>query len=138
MRRKLDLIKLIAGVGGIGFLLYRSLGAGAYGGFGWRNLAVSAALVLLLTGSISFTRGQESTWVFFVGMAVTAPFNKKAASLITSFFLSPSATPFWLIYAGILFMCLLSVEEIILGILARIVWREQEGGFDVVGRERRK
>jgi len=94
-----------------------------------KYLAAAVVLIFLLVRSVPFMKGQESIWVFFLGFVATTPFNLKTSKNIMDYLFFDSNIFLKVIYLAILFLCMLAVEEIILGIISRVLWKKQKESF---------
>ena len=93
-------------------------------------LALSALAVFALTGLLPMCAGRESLWIFLALLPASVPVN---------IFLLRSLASFWLLRGfaetqldGLLWsvlglLTLLSIEELALLILSRVIWPEQDG-----------
>ncbi len=92
--------------------------------FNWKYIVVITVLLFLLVKMMPFTKGYENLWVFVLGAVAFLPVNIKmgifAAKNIMD--INPFVIAIWSI---VIAMALCSVEEIILGTIARIIWRNQ-------------
>lgn len=123
------IFKLVAGVVNIGMFFYLSVNSILYTGFKWWNIVAAIILVFLVVAGIPIIEGHESTWVFVIVLFSTIPFNIRVSSIIVNWYLGDFffVTNFMLKF--VIYMSLLSVEEILLGVFARIIWPEQQETF---------
>lgn len=130
-----NLVKLIVGILNIGFLSYLSINDALYRGIKWWNILAAIILVPLIVKSLPFAKRNESVWTFFIGLVATIPFNLKISRCLVMFFFDYANMFSRSILFVVFFMCLLSIEEIILGILTRIIWKHQEESFSIIEEE---
>ena len=92
--------------------------------FNWKYIVVITVLLFVIVKMMPFTKGYENLWVFVIGAFAFLPVNIKmgifAAKIIMD--INPFVVAIWSIVFA---MVLCSVEEIILGTIARIIWRNQ-------------
>ena len=86
-------------------------------------------LPIVLIASIAlnpYSRKYENMWMFVLVVYASIPVNVTLINLISD--LCFEETPIYLVilfrYAG-LFLMILSMEELILGIVTRVIWKEQ-------------
>ena len=127
MDMKYNLAKLIVGVGNIGYILYNSLSGNKKSGC-W-GVMLGILLVFMVIKSVSFIREQESTWVFLVSAIATIPFNIKLASIAVDMYLIDGFALMKILFGIVVYLCILSAEEILFGVMARIIWAKQNESF---------
>ena len=127
MDMKYNLAKLIVGVGNIGYILYNSL-SGNKKSWCW-GVMLGILLVFMVIKSVSFIREQESTWVFLVSAIATIPFNIKLASIAVDMYLIDGFALMKILFGIVVYLCILSAEEILFGVMARIIWAKQSESF---------
>ena len=74
-------------------------------------------------------KGQESTWVFLVLTIVTMPFNIKIAFIVVGLYLDDGFILAKFLGGMVVYLCILSMEEILFGVMARIMWPRQNETF---------
>ena len=127
MDMKYNLAKLIVGVGNIGYILYNSLSGNKKSGC-W-GVMLGILLVFMVIKSVSFIREQESTWVFLVSAIATIPFNIKLASIAVDMYLIDGFALMKILFGIVVYLCILSAEEILFGVMARIIWAKQSESY---------
>ena len=127
MDMKYNLAKLIVGVGNIGYILYNSLSGNKKSGC-W-GVMLGILLVFMVIKSVSFIREQESTWVVLVSAIATIPFNIKLASIAVDMYLIDGFALMKILFGIVVYLCILSAEEILFGVMARIIWAKQSESF---------
>ena len=92
--------------------------------FNWKYMVVITVLLFLLVKMMPFTKGYENLWVFVLGAFAFLPVNIKMGVFVAKFIMdiNPFVIAIWSI---VIAMALCSVEEIFLGTIARIIWRNQ-------------
>lgn len=86
-------------------------------------------LVFMVIKSVSFIKEQESTWVFLVSAIATIPFNIKLASIAVDMYLIDGFALMKILFGIVVYLCILSAEEILFGVMARIIWAKQSESF---------
>ena len=81
------------------------------------ELLVITVLLFLFVKLMPFAKGHESLWVFVLGAIAFLPVNIKVGIFLVTIIMD--INPF------VIAMALCSVEEIVLGTIARILWRNQ-------------
>lgn len=127
MDMKYNLAKLIVGVGNIGYILYNSLSGSKKSGC-W-GIMLGILIVFMVIKSVSFIKEQESTWVFLVSAIATIPFNIKLASIAVDMYLIDGFALMKILFGIVVYLCILSAEEILFGVMARIIWAKQKESF---------
>lgn len=92
-------------------------------------LAVISLITVFLCISVcSVCRKHESLWLFVLSGIATIPANIQLSLIATEYFsyLWGDAVVFKLVYFPLAYSILLSVEEILLGIVGRVLWKRQE------------
>lgn len=85
----------------------------------------------LLLWLVPLFKGRENLWMFVTVALSSVPVNVNLLISLAGFggvFL-PSFFPFALLRAVLIFCVLFGVEEIIMGILARLIWARQKKAF---------
>lgn len=127
MDRKFDILKLVSGIGFIEYLLY--LGMNAYEVYqvaGWKYFVIAFLSLFLMIKITAFTKNNESLWVFFILFIVTIPINIQITYKIMKYCFEDLNLLFATVYRIVIFQALLSIEEIVAGVIARILWPRQE------------
>lgn len=93
--------------------------------FNWEYVLIIAATILLLVKIMPFTKSYENIWVFLFTFTAFIPMNIKLADFIQRIVFE------WTgflrgIWCVILWFVLISVEEIVMGLIARLIWRKQK------------
>lgn len=129
MNMRYDMAKLITGMVNVGMILYFSMYAGDRSLFGWRGIVIALVIMFLVVQSVTFIRKNESIWVFTITLFVTIPFNIRSAGMLVNCFFSYTNAFSRTLYVIIIYICLLSAEEIFVGLLARVIWPGQNESF---------
>lgn len=129
MNMKYDMAKLAVGMGNVCYILCKSLAGGKKTGYGWCGIAIGILLVFMVIKSVSFMKGQESTWVVLVLTIVTMPFNIKIAFIVVGLYLDDGFILAKFFGGMAVYLCILSMEEILFGVMARIMWPIQNETF---------
>lgn len=102
-------------------------------GFSWcmnRFLpaVISLVSIFLCISVCSVCRKHESLWLFVLSGIATIPANIQISFIVSEYFsyLWGDAFVFKLIYFPLAYSILLSVEEILLGIVGRMIWKKQD------------
>lgn len=127
MDMKYNLAKLIVGVGNIGYILYNSLSGSKKNGC-W-GIMLGILIVFMVIKSVSFIKEQESTWVFLISAIATIPFNIKLACIAVDMYLIDGFALMKILFGIVVYLCILSAEEILFGVMARIIWTKQNDFF---------
>ena len=125
MNTKYGLCELVLGVAAICILLDRSLIALRFVGVQWWCLLAAVALTFLLVKNLLLARGRESIWVFLITFIATVSFNVKVSRHIIYTFLPYMESFLKGIYMFGIFLGILAIEEIAMGIPARVIWKRQ-------------
>lgn len=92
------------------------------------GIGIGAVLsVLLLVGSMPFCRRRENLWLFVVGIYAFLPINHLIVKEVLVYIVEESSLR-WLVYPLTYLECfliLISVEEVLLGLVGRLLWRKQ-------------
>lgn len=93
--------------------------------FSWEYVVIIAAVILLLVKVMPFTKSYENIWVFLLTFIAFFPMNIKLASFIERnvFEWNGFLRGIWFVF---LWFVLFSVEEIVMGLIARLIWRKQK------------
>lgn len=89
-------------------------------------------LVILAVHFIPLAKGEESIWAFFLGSIATALSNFKCAYFLMQLFYSDTGRFFYATYFLLFFLGFLSIEEIVIGIVSRLIWTHQRESFCMV------
>lgn len=112
--------QLILGLAPVGISLF------AIQHHSWKLVTCAIVAVFAVVAILPIFRKRESLWVFFLIFLTLAPVNVYAivevlcSSLFTDSFVITN-----ILRGGLLFMIGLSVEELICGLVARLLWRKQ-------------
>lgn len=128
MNKRYDIFKAMIGIITIGLLIFQSYGM-AHNRFSWWNIPVSMILLILAVKSVSFMRGWERIWMFVITLFSTIPFNVKMGVNIVDWYFVDSFLVTKIIFRVIVYMSLLSAEEIMMCFVSNIIWPEQKDTF---------
>lgn len=129
MNMRYDMAKLVSGIANVGMILYFSTFSRSGNLFGWRGMFIAFLLLLLVVQSVTFIRKNESIWVFTIILFVTIPFNIRSAGMMVNCLFSYTNAFSKTLYVIVIYICLLSAEEIFVGLLARVIWPRQNKSF---------
>lgn len=127
-----DLMKMAFGLVHVCYFFY-----GTCHGMGPAGFALGMGVLYLLVFLVPFCRKQESTWIFFLCLIGTFPLNAELVRLVVIFYRDYSAVARGFV-AVTVYMCLLAGEELLLGIIGRVLWKNQEESFCNLRPARRK
>lgn len=106
-------------------------------GFSWcmNHYLLMVLSIFAIFFAISVCRScknHESLWLFVLAGAALIPANIRLSLYACDYFgyLWSDASIMKFIYIPLAFSMLLCIEEIILGVIGRIVWKEQEPAFE--------
>lgn len=91
----------------------------------WIYLLVVIILIFLMVQVMPFTKSYENIWVFLFGVITFIPVNIKVAYFIEEIMFIFKYNFIKGIWCVVFFFVLLSVEEILLGVIARFIWKNQ-------------
>lgn len=126
MNMRYNITKSIVGVINAGFLFYMSVRPNGRNEFHWWDMLAAIVLVILLVRSVPFMKGQECVWIFTITMFATIPFNIRLSRIAVRWCLGHQKGFSGMMCSLVAFMCLFAIEEIISGILARLIWPRQK------------
>ncbi len=94
------------------------------------TLAATPVLLVLMFAAVAWLpvcRGCESTWICLMTFLLMLPANLRAAWLYAKTLYASSLLDvvLMLMYFVIVFVALLSIEEIVCGVIGRMIWRRQ-------------
>ena len=121
MNLKYNLIKMIIGVGNVAFILYHSLSFDSSKGYRLWNIVFGILLIFMVTKSVTFTKKQEGIWIFLISAVALTPFNIRLAAITANFTK--------ILFGLVIYLCILSVEEILLEIISSIIWSSKNNLF---------
>lgn len=129
MRIRYNLIKTVVGISNVSLLFYDSLSLIDKYEYKWWEGIMGIFLMFLIVKGISFMKGEENIWIFLISMTALIPFNIKLTYEIVNWWLIDYFVITKILFGGIVYLSLLSAEEIFLGIVTRILWPIQRGTF---------
>lgn len=129
MNLKYNLIKMIIGVGNVAFILYHSLSFDSSKGYRLWNIVFGILLILMVTKSVTFTKKQEGIWIFLISAIALTPFNIRLAAIAANLYLIESFAFTKILFGLVIYLCILSVEEILLEIISSIIWSSKNDLF---------
>lgn len=130
MDSRYNSLKFLVGVFNIGYLLF--CGISIYSirqGVWWKFVCAAVLIFFILLKWVSFIKKNENLWAFVITLIIGLPFNIKISRLITGLYFDYTNLFFTLIYGIIFFMSCLAMEEILVGMVIRILWRKQNDTF---------
>ncbi len=126
MSIKYSILKLLIGVVSIGYFFYQSTRMLFSHGIIWKSFVTALILFIIVMKWVPFIKKEENMWAFLIGLFATIPVNIRMASEIMYNifdYLNPISK---FIYGCIAYLCFLAVEEIIIGIITRLIWNNQK------------
>lgn len=126
MADKYNILKLIIGTLNIGYIL--NVGTHSYymyNGDWWKYVLACVIMLLILLKWISFAHGNENLWAFVITLFATVPINIRITFGIGEFFAYDTNIVTAILYSISAFMCLVSVEEVLVGTIVRMIWSKQ-------------
>ncbi len=129
MNLKYNLIKMIIGVGNVAFILYHSLSFDSSKGYRLWNIVFEILLIFMVTKSVTFTKKQEGIWIFLISAIALTPFNIRLAAIAANLYLIESFAFTKILFGLVIYLCILSVEEILLEIISSIIWSSKNDLF---------
>lgn len=129
MNLKYNLIKMIIGVGNVAFILYHSLSFDSSKGYRLWNIVFGILLIFMVTKSVTFTKKQEGIWIFLISAIALTPFNIRLAAIAANSCLIESFSFAKILFGLVIYLCILSVEEILLEIISSIIWSSKNDLF---------
>ena len=129
MNLKYNLIKMIIGVGNVAFILYHSLSFDSSKGYRLWNIVFGILLIFMVTKSVTFTKKQEGIWIFLISAIALTPFNIRLAAIAANLYLIESFSFAKILFGLVIYLCILSVEEILLEIISSIIWSSKNNLF---------
>ena len=129
MNLKYNLIKMIIGVGNVAFILYHSLSFDSSKGYRLWNIVFGILLIFMVTKSVTFTKKQEGIWIFLISAIALTPFNIRLAAIAANLYLIESFAFTKILFGLVIYLCILSVEEILLEIISSIIWSSKNNLF---------
>lgn len=129
MNLKYNLAKMVIGMGNVGAILYNSLFLSQKNSYRFWNIVVGILLIFMVIRSVAFMKGQESTWIFLVSAIALMPLNIKLTFIMINLYLVENYTFTKILFGIVVYLCFLSAEEILLGVIARIIWPQGNESF---------
>ena len=129
MNLKYNLIKMIIGVGNVAFILYHSLSFDSSKGYRLWNIVFGILLIFMVIKSVTFTKKQEGIWIFLISAVALTPFNIRLAAITANLYLIESFAFTKILFGLVIYLCILSVEEILLEIISSIIWSSKNNLF---------
>lgn len=129
MNLKYNLIKMIIGVGNVAFILYHSLSFDSSKGYRLWNIVFGILLIFMVTKSVTFTKKQEGIWIFLISAIALTPFNIRLVAIAANLYLIESFAFTKILFGLVIYLCILSVEEILLEIISSIIWSSKNDLF---------
>lgn len=129
MNIKYNLAKLTVGAANISYILYNSLSDHKKIGYGYWNIIIGFLLTFMVIKSVEFVKNQECTWIFLVSAIVSIPVNIKLALIAVNLYLIDSFILTKILFGVVIYLCILSAEEILLGVMTRIIWTRQNESY---------
>ena len=88
---------------------------------------VSFIMIFLITGCCRVCRKRESLWIFVLSAVILIPFNLHIIGSVISFFEEYRYIRWFVKLAlyPLLYMVVFCIEEILCGIIGRLIWKRQ-------------
>jgi hypothetical protein len=93
--------------------------------FNWGYLVAIIVLILLMVKMMPFTKSYENIWVFLLTFISFLPLSIKVAFFLEEILFNYNNNFVRVIWFVILGVIIISVEEIVMGIVARFIWKNQ-------------
>ena len=96
----------------------------------WPLFALASINVFVLTGLLPMCAERESVWIFLTALPASGPANVFLIRRLASFWLFTGFAEGLLervLWSTFAFLTLLSIEELALLLLSRVIWPEQRG-----------
>ena len=96
----------------------------------WPLFAISALTLFVLTGSLPMCAGRESLWIFLTALPTSSPINVFLIRRLASSWLVSGIAETRLdgmLWSVLVFLTMLSIEELALLSLSRCIWPKQHG-----------
>lgn len=92
----------------------------------WPLALVALAGVFIVVAIFPLFRRRESLWIFFFVLLTITPINLAAIDeLLNSFLFEDSFLLTNIIRGSLIFTIALSIEELVCGLVARLIWKKQ-------------
>ena len=92
----------------------------------WPLALVALAGVFIVVAIFPLFRRRESLWIFFFVLLTITPINLAAIDeLLNSFLFEDSFLLTNIIRGSLMFTIALSIEELVCGLVARLIWKKQ-------------
>lgn len=120
VNKKASAVQLVTALIPVGIAIYYLFSGN------WRLLPVTVAAIIAVIAVMPVYRRRESLWIFVITAAASIPVNIRLSILLDKWDILDMGIPFSE-YIVALFLCMMlfSVEEIILGVAGRLIWRRQ-------------
>lgn len=125
MRIKYDIAKMVTGTIGAGFILYMATNSFLHEVVRWCCVASAIGILFWIVSRVTFIKKHETVWMFVITCVAAIPFNIKVSKLIVDWYLGDFFFLTKYLIGCILIFSLLAAEEIIMGILTRMIWPRQ-------------
>lgn len=129
MKLKCDITKTIIGGVSIGFILYFSLEMNLENGIRCLMILFGIILMFVVINSVSFIKGQETVWLLMISVISLMPFNIKLTKSLIYLIIPEYPILSQIFTCAALLLSIISAEEILLGIVGRIIWSRQKDSF---------
>lgn len=129
MKLKCDIAKTIIGGVSIGFILYFSLEMNLENSIRCLMILFGIILMFVVINSVSFIKGQEAVWLLMISVISLMPFNIKLTKSLIYLLIPEYPILSQIFTCAALLLSIISAEEILLGIVGRIIWSRQKDSF---------
>lgn len=121
---KYDIFKLVLGIFNAWSLLTQSVKYISFGQINLVEVLLGVCIIIATVRVVSFTKKEESAWVFFIGFLAFLSLNIKTAIWVRDvLFIEGRLLSIPIIL--VVFCVLVSVEELVIGFITRIIWPKQ-------------
>ena len=127
MDNRYNLLKLLVCLVNIFYLLF--CGTSYYAlhkGLWWKYLIGALIIFMILLKWVSFMRKNENLWAFVITFLVMLPCVIRFSYNVVNEYFCYMNLLSRVLYGIVLCMSLISVAEILTGVLTRIIWRRQD------------
>lgn len=128
MKKMIQLLKITAGSVLAAWLFWDALASVWEHEVRWWNFLLGILIMFLTVRSVPFMKGQEQLWLLFLSLAVFLPFNLKLADMIVAIYLGETLMITRLSLGMAVCLSLFSIEEILVSVLAIVLWPESLTG----------
>ncbi|MCQ2519631.1 MAG: hypothetical protein MJ107_03765 [Lachnospiraceae bacterium] len=96
----------------------------------WIIIIFLSIFIFLLVGKLRFTKGYENTWLFIFIAIAFSPMNILYGWRLADSLFWLESDLFKFVWTLVFIFAFLSADEIVLGIIGRLVWQNQQEYID--------